>query len=186
MLVEGGMAYMTHSHSILMDFVFDIADLLLIGPFLLLVPLLYKPVTEKHPYGYSQMESLFLIIKYSVLLFVTLDLAVESIKTICQGGSKVDGGMIALFEFIVFAGCLIMYQTLAYYSKRYASEAIHAELYVWKLDVLSSIGVAIAFTMQCILQHTSLEKITPYIDPVVAIIMAIILMIEPIKMIGVS
>lgn len=186
MLVEGGMAYITHSHSILMDFVFDIADLLLIGPFLVLVPLLYKPVNEKHPYGYSQMESLFLIIKYSVLLFVTLDLMIESVKTICEGGSKVDGGMIALFEFIVFIGCFIMYQILAYYSKRYESETIHAELYVWKLDILASIGVAIAFTMQCILQETSLEQITPFIDPIVAIVMAIILMIEPIKMIGVS
>lgn len=186
MMVEGIMAYLTHSHSILIDFVFDIADLALIGPFLLLVPLLYKPVTERHPYGYSQMESLFLIIKYSVLLYVTFQLAIDSIKTICAGGRIVNGSTIAFFEFGVFIGCLIMYQILSYYSKRYESDAIRAELYVWKLDVIASIGVAIAFFAQLLLQKTTLAGITPYIDPIVAIIMALLLMIEPIKMIILS
>ena len=40
MIVEGIMAYITHSHSILMDCVFDVTDLIMIGPFLFLVPLL--------------------------------------------------------------------------------------------------------------------------------------------------
>ena len=47
MLAEGIMAYVTHSHSLLMDCIFDVTDLIMIGPFLLLVPLLYRPVTEK-------------------------------------------------------------------------------------------------------------------------------------------
>ena len=42
MFAEGEMAYLTHSHSILIDFVFDITELIMIWPFLLLVPLLYK------------------------------------------------------------------------------------------------------------------------------------------------
>lgn len=45
MLSEGIMAYVTKSHSLLMDCIFDVTDLIMIGPFLLLVPLLYKPVT---------------------------------------------------------------------------------------------------------------------------------------------
>ena len=57
-LSEGIMAWITHSHSLLTDCLFDAADLVMIGPFLVLIPLLYMPVTEKHPYGYSQVESL--------------------------------------------------------------------------------------------------------------------------------
>lgn len=186
MIVEGVMAYITHSHSILMDFVFDIADLIMIGPFLLLVPLLYKPVTERHPYGYSQMESLFLIIKYSVLLIVTVQLAIDSIQTIRTGGYIVDAGMIALFEFGVFVGCLMIYLGLTHYSKQYESDAIRAELYVWKLDVIASIGVALAFAAQLLLQKTNLAWIAPYVDPMVAIVMSLLLMVEPIKMIGLS
>ena len=74
MLSEGIMAYLTKSHSLLMDCIFDVTDLIMIGPFLLLVPLLYKPVTEKRPYGFSQVESLFVVIKYCVLLAITVRL----------------------------------------------------------------------------------------------------------------
>ena len=59
MLSEGFMAYYTKSHSLLMDCIFDVTDLIMIGPFMVLVPLLYKPVTEKRPYGFSQVESRF-------------------------------------------------------------------------------------------------------------------------------
>ncbi|MDO5292309.1 MAG: cation diffusion facilitator family transporter [bacterium] len=186
MLVEGLMAYLTNSHSILMDFVFDITDLIMIGPFLLLVPLLYKPVTERRPYGFSQVESLFLVIKYSILLIITFQLVIENVESIIQGGYELDAGAIAVFEFCVFAGCLVMYLLLSYYSKKYESDTVRAELYVWKLDVISSIGVALAFFAQIGLQKTSLSFIAPYIDPVVAIVMSLFLIVEPIKMIGIS
>ena len=47
MLSEGIMAYLTKSHSLLMDCIFDVTDLIMIGPFLLLVPLLYKRHRKK-------------------------------------------------------------------------------------------------------------------------------------------
>lgn len=186
MVVEGVMAYLTHSNSILMDFVFDITDLIMIGPFLVLVPLLYKPVTERRPYGFSQVESLFLIIKYSVLLFVTIRLVVDNVKSILNGGYTVNAGAIAIFEFCVFLGCLCMFLLLSYYSKRYESDTIRAELYIWKLDVISSIGVSVAFTAHVVLANTKFGFIVPYIDPIVAILMSVLLIVEPVKMIGVS
>lgn len=186
MFVEGVMAYLTHSHSLLMDFVFDITDLIMIGPFLVLVPLLYKPVTEKRPYGFSQVESLFLIIKYSVLLAVTVRLVADNVGSILNGGYTVDADAIAFFEFCVFLGCLFMYLLLSHYSRQYESDAIRAELYIWKLDVISSIGVSFAFMAHVLLEKTSVAWIVPYIDPAVAIVMSVLLIIEPVKMIGVS
>ena len=98
-VAEGIMAWITHSHSLLTDCLFDAADLVMIGPFLVLVPLLYKPVTEKHPYGYAQVESLFLLVKYSALLALTCNLLVENVKLLLHGGHEVDAGDIAIFEF---------------------------------------------------------------------------------------
>ena len=90
MLAEGIMAYVTHSHSLLMDCIFDVTDLIMIGPFLLLVPLLYKPVTEKRPYGFSQVESLFIGNKYLLLLVVTMQAICEKVLIISEGGREVD------------------------------------------------------------------------------------------------
>lgn len=186
MLVEGVMAYVTHSHSILMDFIFDITDLIMIGPFLVLVPLLYKPVTERRPYGFSQVESLFLVIKYSILCVVTIQLMLDNIHIIIHKGHTVDAGKIAVFEFCVFLGCLAMYVLLSNFSRHYESDTIRAELYIWKLDVISSIGVALAFFAQMLLQKTEAAWIAPYIDPAVAVIMSVFLLVEPVKMIFTS
>lgn len=110
MIVEGIMAYITHSHSILMDCVFDVTDLIMIGPFLFLVPLLYRPVTERRPYGFAQVESLFLVIKYTVLLVITIQLIIDSVQTILDGGHSVNAGAIAIFEFVIFLGCVALYR----------------------------------------------------------------------------
>lgn len=182
-LSEGIMAWITHSHSLLTDCLFDAADLVMIGPFLVLVPLLYTPVTEKHPYGYSQVESLFLLVKYSVLLALTCNLLVENVKLLFQGGHDVDAGSIAVFEFIVCLGCAAMYLLLSHYGKKYESDTIKAELYMWKLDIVSSMGVAAAFAVQMILVQTRGKFLVPYIDPTVAVIMALFLIKEPVKVI---
>ncbi len=186
MLSEGIMAYVTKSHSLLMDCIFDVTDLIMIGPFLLLVPLLYKPVTEKRPYGFSQVESLFVVIKYSVLLAITANLVWDNIRSLLHGGRQVDGGKIAFFELAVCLGCLIIYLLLHYFSRRYASLTIKAEIYIWKLDVISSLGVSIAFFVQMALHRTDYAWLAAYVDPVVAIVMACLLLVEPVKMIIVN
>lgn len=183
MLAEGIMAYVTHSHSLLMDCIFDVTDLIMIGPFLLLVPLLYKPVTEKRPYGFSQVESLFIVIKYSVLLVVTIQLIWDNVLILFHGGREVNAGMIAVFELVVWAGCVFIYILLHHFSKRYESLTIKAEIYIWKLDIISSLGVSIAFFIQMGLQKTQWSHLASYIDPLVAIIMACLLLVEPVKMI---
>lgn len=177
------MAYVTHSHSLLMDCIFDVTDLIMIGPFLVLVPLLYKPVTEKRPYGFSQVESLFIVIKYSVLLVITVQLIWDNIRILFHGGRQVDAGMIAVFELGVWAGCVFIYLLLRHFSRRYESLTIKAEIYIWKLDIISSLGVSIAFFIQMGLQKTEWAHLAAYIDPFVAIVMACLLLVEPVKMI---
>ena len=52
-IAEVLMALFLHSYSVLMDAIFDSAELIMMGPFLVLVPLLYRPVSERRPYGYA-------------------------------------------------------------------------------------------------------------------------------------
>lgn len=182
LLSECVMAFITGSHAVLMDCVYDIADIIMLGPFMILVPLLYKPVTEKRPYGFSQVESLFIMIKTGLLIFITAQLIVDSIQMIMDGGHIVNAGVIAAFELAVSAACVIMYIVLNHMNKRYSSPTVKAEIYIWKLDALSTLGVGMAFVIQLILQRTALAWLSPYIDPGIAIIMAAILLKEPISM----
>lgn len=182
-LLEGIMFFLTKSHSILMDCIFDSAELIMIGPFMVLIPLLYKPVTEKRPYGFSQVESLLVIVKYGILTVITVQLMINNIEIIINGGHLVNAVSISIFELILGIGCILMFVILFYYSRKYKSMIIHTELYMWKVDILGSMGIALAFLVQIMFQRINLESIAPYIDPTVAIVMASLLLIEPIKLI---
>ena len=61
-IIEFVMAVFTTSQSILMDSVYDAAELIMVVASLRIIPLLYRPTTEKHPFGYSQVETIFITI----------------------------------------------------------------------------------------------------------------------------
>ena len=183
LLAEIFLAIYTGSKAVLMDCVYDIADLIMIGQFIVLVPLLYKPMTERKPYGFAQVESLFVLIKYCILLGVDVVLVLNCVKTILSGGNEVDANVLAVFELAVSAGCVLMYLVLRRFQKKYFSPSIKAELFIWKLDALSTLGVGCAFVLNLILLRTPLSFICPYVDPGIAIILAIVLIKEPIEMI---
>ncbi len=161
--------FWTGAHTILMDCIFDGMDLILIGPFMVLIPFLYR------------FESLFIILKYSALLVVCAGTIVDNIRLIQSGGHLVNAGDVAAFELFVMAGCLAVLFALHTLSKKYSSQIIQSELYAWKLDTVTSCGIAIAFLLQIALEHTELAWVAPYMDPLVAIVLTGLLLVEPVK-----
>ena len=53
----------SHSQSTLMDALYDASELIFIISTLFLTPLYHMPVSEKHPYGFFQLESFIILIK---------------------------------------------------------------------------------------------------------------------------
>ena len=175
------MAIVLRSYAVMLDGIFDSAELVMMGPFLVLVPLLYKPVSERHPYGYSQVESFFLIIKYSVLLMLMLLLINTNVHVIMSGGNRVNPSLVAIYEMLLGAASVFMYFILARISRKYESPTVHAELYLWKTDIVGSCGIAVAFFAQYVLGDTVLAGFAPYMDSAVAIVMSVLLLREPIS-----
>lgn len=173
--------FFTRSNTILMDCIFDSMDLILVGPFLILIPLLYKPVSERHPYGYSQFEALFIVLKYSALVAVCLSQLRSNILLIRQGGHLVVVSDVVSFELATLAVCLTIFLILHHYSRKYRSEIIRTELYAWRFDVLSSAGIAAAFLLEIPLSRTKFAWLCPYMDPAIAIVMTCVLLVEPIQ-----
>ena len=183
LLCEIAAALWTHSQAVLIDCLYDLVDLIMLLPLMLLVPKLYKPVSERWPYGLSQLEPLFIIIRCTVLLVMDFFLMKDCIEMIIDGGHIINAHAVAGFEFAMAVCCIVMYVILRIMCRRYMSPAMESELYVWKVDAYSTAGVGLAFVIQIIVQNTKLAWLTPYIDPGIAVIMAVILLWEPITMI---
>ena len=54
-ILELAMAVYTSSQAVLLDAVYDGIEFFMLLPSVLLIPLLYKPSNEKHPFGYMQI-----------------------------------------------------------------------------------------------------------------------------------
>ena len=113
------------------------------------------------------------------LLSLIVVMTIENIRVILGGGHKVSSGAIAVFETCLAVMSIMMYLFLLHMSRKYESPTIHAEIYMWKTDIIGSCGVAAAFLANFFLGDTVLKPVTPYMDSGVAIIMSLFLIDEP-------
>ncbi len=181
-LIELAMAMISKSQSVIADTLYDMAELVVILASLLITPLLYRPVSEKHPFGYSQLESLFIIVRGFMLLAVTLSMVVVNVQLIVAGGNQIDSTLVAAFELGLAAICLTVYLTLKRYSKKFHSPTIETELYTWKVDTVFSFAVAAVFIVPALLRGTVFEPWCRYFDPAVSILISLLMLPTPIRM----
>lgn len=181
-ITEFIMAIYSHSQSVLMDAAYDATELVIIGLVLFLTPLFHKPISEKRPFGYAQVESIFVIVKGFMMLSVTLGLSATSIETALHGGNRVNGGQISLFQLVLGLVSFGVYLLMRYWNRPISSPTIKAELFDWKLDVAYSLGMSVAFFVSTFLDNTPLAFLSPYFDQVVAIAIVVSMLPENMKM----
>lgn len=178
---EGLMALITSSQSILMDAVYGAADLLMIIISIKIIPILYKPTSEKHPFGFSQMEAIFITIKGSMLTAVTVGLVMNNIQIMLKGGNHVAFSNIAIFELIVGAICCMMLVLMIKLNQKLDSSLVQAEIDAWTIDSVASIGLAVAFILPIVIHTSWMKAFAPYLDQVVAIILSALILPMPIR-----
>lgn len=182
-ILEILMSFYTKSQAVIMDSVFDTAEIIVSGLFLALLPLIYKPATEKMPYGYTQIESVFMVIKGSMLVVITFNLIVENINIIIHGGSRVNSVLIGCFELGLGIISIILLRVFSRLNKNLSSPVVESEIISWKIDIYCCLGVSLALLSQKLFDNTSLNWISLYIDQIVAIIIGICMIPQPIKMV---
>ncbi len=180
------MALHTRSQAILFDAMYDSSELVVIGLTLFLTPLFYKPISEKHPFGFGQVECVFIIIKAFMMLAVTLGLSINSIEIVLSGGNDINERQVSVFQLTLGIVAFIVYLSLSRINKKISSPTASAEIMGWKLDVFSGFGMALAFYASSFFVGTPLEPISPYFDQIVSLIIVVLMVPTFIKMIVTS
>lgn len=181
-LVELIFAIYSHSQSALTDAVYDASELVFIALLLFLTPLFHKPVSEKHPYGYFQLESIFLIVKGVMMLSVTLGVVVEVIESALSGGNPVNDLQVSLFQLCLGTASVVIYIIMRRVNKNSSSPTVGAELMGWRLDIGYSLGMSLAFFASSFLVKTPLAFIAPYFDQIIAVLVMVFMLPESVKM----
>lgn len=180
-LVEVIVAITTKSQAVLMDSVYDAAELVMVLLSIRMVPLLYRPVSERRPYGYSQVESLFIAIKGFMLSSITLALVINNIGIMLQGGRHVEFEEIAYFELFATVLSLVVIIMLKRINRTSNSPLLQTEISGWSVDAVASLGMAIAFFLPGWFNYSFLEDLAPFLDQIIAIFLSLFILPIPIK-----
>lgn len=179
--IEFIVSIITGSQAVLLDSIYDGVELVMILISMSIIPLLYQPSSEKHPYGYLQVESLFIVIKGFMMASVTLGLIMTNIELVRKGGHHVAFGIIAWFELFAFFLSMTVILLLKKQNKKANSPLVQIEIQEWSIDCVASLGMAVAFFLPIILPFHWVKTLSPYLDQVVAIVLSLFILPGPIK-----
>lgn len=180
-IIELIMAVYTSSQAVLLDAVYDGVEFVMLLPSIFLIPLLYKPSNEKHPFGYMQIESMFVVVKGTTMAAVTIGLIVNNIEIMLHGGRTVSFGIVAWFELTAFAIGIAVSIYLKQKNRVMNSPLVEMEMNGWRIDSAASLGMSLAFFLPILLPFDVLNGITPYLDQIITIVLSIFMIPTPIK-----
>lgn len=163
-------AFASRSQSVLMDAAYDGAEMLMMAAAVCLTPLFYRPVSEKRPFGYAQVESVFTAVKSAMMLSVMAGLAANVVQTMLSGGAPVAYGTVSLFQLVLGLVSLCILLVMYVGCRKVDSPMLRTEWMAWRMDVLYSLGMAAAFFAAGRLEDTPLAGAAPYVDQVVALL----------------
>ena len=181
-VIEFIFAIFTGSQSVLMDSLYDASELVFIVFILFLTPLFHKPISEKRPYGFYQVESIVMIVKNFMMLSVTAGVSAEVIRSAFAGGNPVNGMLISLFQLILGLVSVVVLIIMNRYNKSISSPTVDAEILGWKIDVCYSLGLSGAFFVSAFLEKTPLSFTAPYFDQITAVGIILFTLPDIIKM----
>ena len=180
-VVELVMAIATSSQAVLLDAVYDGVEFMMLLPSIFLIPLLYRPANEQHPFGYTQIETGFVVVKGATMTVVTIGLIINNINLMRHGGHVVSFDTVAWFE--LFACFLSIVMTIYLYlkNKTLQSPLINMEMQGWRIDCVISLGMAIAFLLPRFITFAWFDHLVPYLDQIITILLSFIMLPTPIR-----
>lgn len=176
------MSIKTNSQAMLMDALYDGVDIIIVVLTVFLIKLYHRPISEKKPFGFSQLESFFLLVKTFMIIILNVSIIINSIILIIDGDKEIDVVTIAFFQFILFIGNLITWIIIRHTNKKINSPTIKIEILAWKFDMIYSLGLSFAFFIIQFLENTtSFKNIILYFDQIIVIISSIIILPDLLK-----
>lgn len=180
-LLELVMAIYTSSQAVLLDAVYDGIEFCMLLPSIFLIPLLYKPSNEKHPFGYMQLETIFLVVKGLTMTAATLGLIANNINILLHGGHIIAFRTVAYFELLACVLGIAVTLYLKRKNRNLSSPIVTVEMEGWKIDSLISLGMTAAFLFPTVLTFPWFQPVVPYLDQLITIVLSMIMLPVPIK-----
>ncbi|MDD5080173.1 MAG: cation diffusion facilitator family transporter [Candidatus Omnitrophica bacterium] len=142
---------------------------------------IHRPADEMYNFGYNKYEPLTASVQ-GILIFAACLFAIKiAIQDIIHAEDIANHFLpvAATFAASILGVFITLY--LKRLSRNTGSNMLRAAGLHWYMDTVLSFGVCFGFLLGLLLQRAGYVKITPYVDPVMAIALALILVWVPFK-----
>lgn len=180
-IFEFGVSYLSNSQAVLIDGLFDGGETVLLFFSLWLIKYLYKPINEKRPIGYSNLEPFYMIMKGLLFFLIAALMAASSIRSLFTGGYAVRLDYVFYFEMCAGVYGFFAYLLLRRINRRAKSQILDLEIKEWIFDIIGSLSTGLGFFIALLTQFTRFRWLSRYFDQILTIGMAAYILPTPFK-----
>lgn len=178
------------SSAILFDGVFSIVDATMSIASIWVAGLIARSATHQFSketqrrfrWGFWHLEPMLIAVNAVMMMGVAAYAAIQSVQAILEGGRAIEFGPAMIYAVIILTLTIGLATIEHRANRRIRSSLVEIDVKGWIMSGGITAALLIAFLIGYFLQGTSLEWFTPYVDPVVLLIVAVILIPVPIGM----
>ena len=175
-------AELSHSQAIMLDGVFNLIYFVT-GLFTLKVArLVISGDDDRFPVGYGFFESLVNGIKGLMVLGISVMALIGAVEALISGGRAVALGYATAYGVFAATACWSLALVTHRAASRSGSPLLRADAENWLVNGAISSAVLLAFVGVYLIQQTRFSHLTPYIDPILVLVVVLISISVPIRM----
>lgn len=173
-------ALITHSEAILLDGVYSLISFIMANLAIKILRLTQKPGSNTFHFGFAHFEPLLNLIRGFLILFLALFALLSAIDALMKQGRPIGAGIAVIYGGIAAAICLLISRLQERAARQVGSPMLEVDARNWFVDGIISSGAATAFLIAFFLTKTPWAYVSPYVDPLLVVLMVLALIRIPI------
>lgn len=177
------------SFSIVFDGVYSLVDASMSGLSLIVVRLITshasslqmsRKLRERFTMGFWHLEPMVLALNGILLSGVAIYALINAVSSLLEGGRHLEFGIAMVYAALTVAACVSIALIEGKANRKLRSDFVAMDVKGWVMSASITAALLIAFCFGYAVQGTSLEWVSPYIDP--AVLALVCLVIVPLPM----
>jgi cation diffusion facilitator family transporter len=169
------------SLSIVFDGVFSSIDAAMSGLALFVSRLVSRPGDDRRfQFGYWHIEPMVLAFNGGTLMLLCFYAFLNAVDSVLAGGRQLAFDWAIVYAAVVGVICFGMFFYERSVNRRIGSDFLRLDAQSWLMSAAITSALLVAFAAAVAAEGTSLERYTPYVDPVVLAVLTICLVFVPI------
>lgn len=168
------------SQVILFDAIYSLIGFFLSWVGLRAAELVRQGPTPRYPFGREALAPLVVATQALVLIGMFGYAIVDAISVILAGGSETELGSALVYAVLTTAICVLVHRLLL--RRQEGSDLVAAEAMQWRAAVVLGVAMTIGFAGAVALTRTGWSELAPYVDPALVLVVAVLILPEPVRM----